>query len=306
MTLIVIFSALLFAAVSAAVYSVWTQTSAEKDSLTLRLRQLRGRHNTPEVVFGDRPPLLLELIARLGGFMPAREGRDALRTGLISAGFRQPQAVLVFLGFKIILAVLLPIAWVVYAYATGRPAGNIATGTLVAVAAGFYLPTMFVAWRRSKRHDALVAALPDALDLLVVCVEAGLGIGAAIHRVAQELKNACPELAGELVLVNREMQTGISRSDALRNLASRTGVDEIYALVAMLIQTDRLGTSVAQALRVHADSMRTRRRQRAEQLARKAAIKLTFPLVFLILPALLVIILGPAAIVLVEALIRNH
>jgi tight adherence protein C len=306
MTLIIIFSSLLFAAVSAAIYSVWTQTAAEKDSLTLRLRQLRGRQSAPDIVFGDRPPMLLELIARLGGFMPAREGADALRTGLISAGYRQPKAVLVFLGFKIVLAVLAPIVWITYAYATGRPAANIATGTLIAVGVGFYLPTLFVSWRRSKRHDAMVTALPDSLDLMVVCVEAGLGIGAAVHRVAQEMRNASPELAGELALVNREMQTGISRSDALRNLASRTGVDEIYALVAMLIQTDRLGTSVAQALRVHADSMRTRRRQRAEQLARKAAIKLTFPLVFLILPALLVIILGPAAIVLVNALVRNQ
>src|SRR5207237_3012051 len=121
-------------------------------------------------------------------------------------------------------------------------------------------------------------------------------------RVASEMQVASPALSEELTLVHQEMQTGVSRTDALRNLATRTGVEDVYALVAMLIQTDRLGTSIAQALRVHADSMRTRRRQRAEQLARKASIKLAFPLVFLILPALLVIILGPAAIQLMTAL----
>ena len=158
----------------------------------------------------------------------------------------------------------------------------------------------------SRRHNAIVGTLPDSLDLLVVCAEAGLGIGAALQRVAGEMRVACPVLSEELSLVNQEMQTGISRTDALRNLAVRTGVEDLYALVAMLIQTDRLGTSIAQALRVHAESMRTRRRQRAEKMARQAAIKLTFPLVFLILPALLVTILGPAAIELVKALVNNN
>ena len=116
------------------------------------------------------------------------------------------------------------------------------------------------------------------------------------------MRIASPVLAGELVLVNQEMQTGISRTDAMRNLAERTGVDEVYSLVAMLIQTDRLGTSVGQALRAHADSMRTKRRQRAEQMARKATVKLAFPLVLLIFPALLLVLLGPAAIQLMRAL----
>ena len=167
---------------------------------------------------------------------------------------------------------------------------------------GFYLPTMFIAIRQSARHDAVLTSLPDALDLLVICVEAGLGVAAALQRVAVEMRIASPVLAGELVLVNQEMQTGISRTDALRNLAERTGVDEVYSLVAMLIQTDRLGTSVGQALRAHADSMRTKRRQRAEQLARKATVKLAFPLVLLIFPALLLVLLGPAAIQLMRAL----
>jgi tight adherence protein C len=141
---------------------------------------------------------------------------------------------------------------------------------------------------------------------LVICVEAGLGIAAALQRVAVEMRLASPKLSAELAQVNQEMQTGMSRTDALRNLAERTGVGEIYSLVAMLIQTDRLGTSVAQALRAHAESMRTKRRQRAEQLARKATVKLAFPLVLLIFPALLVVLLGPAIISLVRSLAASQ
>ena len=307
MLLTFVFSLLVFAAVAVALYAAWNKPGADEDSLAARLRQLRqNRGSSPDVSFGERPPLLLDLIARLGGFLPASEGRNALRTGLVRAGYRFPSAPLVLLGSKILLAVALPVLWIVTAYLLRRPAGNIARLSFVFAFAGFYLPTLFVGFRKKQRHDELVAALPDSLDLLVVCVEAGLGIGAALQRVASEMQVASPALSEELTLVHQEMQTGVSRTDALRNLATRTGVEDVYALVAMLIQTDRLGTSIAQALRVHADSMRTRRRQRAEKMARQAAIKLTFPLVFLVLPALLVTILGPAAIELVKALITNE
>jgi len=296
MLLTILFSLLVFAAVAAAVSAFWNRAAAPEDSLAQRLRQLRqtrGRSLGSDIEL-ERPPLLLDLIARLGGFLPAQEGRNALRTGLVRAGYRRGDAVLVFLGCKIVFAVLLPIAWIVFATATTHPTATIVRGTILAAILGFYLPTAFIAWRKSQRYEALVVALPDSLDLLVVCVEAGLGIAAALQRVAQEMRVACPELSEELSMVHHEMQAGISRVDALRNLAQRTGVEDIYSLVGMLIQTDRFGTSIAQALRVHAESMRTRRRQRA--------VKLAFPLVFLILPALLVTILGPAAIELVKAL----
>jgi len=307
MQLTILFSSLVFAAVAIGIYAVWNKPGKEEDTLAQRLRQLRqNRGTTPDISFGERPPLFLDLIARVGGFLPASEGRDALRTGLVRAGYRKPNSVLVFLGTKVLLAVLLPLCWIVLAYLLKRPAGNIARGSLILAIAGFYLPTVFVAIRKKGRRDQLMSSLPDSLDLLVVCVEAGLGIGAALQRVALEMRVASPSLSDELTLVHQEMATGIPRTDALRNLAMRTGVEDIYALVAMLIQTDRLGTSIAQALRVHADSMRTRRRQRAEKMARQAAIKLTFPLVFLILPALLVTILGPAAIELVKALITDQ
>ncbi|TMQ56267.1 MAG: type II secretion system F family protein [Candidatus Eisenbacteria bacterium] len=303
----VIFSLLLFLAVSLAAYAVWSQVATARDPVAARLRQIRASHTSggARATFGERPDPLLELLARLGGFLPAREGRDVLRTGLVKAGFRRPEAVAVFLGCKIACAVLVPLAWISIASVIGRPLGSVALWTVITAAAGFYLPSAYVSLRQKRRQLEIMLALPDALDLLVVCVEAGLGIAAAIQRVAEEIAVASPALSVELALVNQEMQAGVARFDALRGLARRTGVDELYALVAMLIQTDRLGTSVADALRAHAQSMRTRRRQRAELLARQAGAKLAFPLVLLILPALLVVILGPAAIQITKALVSG-
>jgi tight adherence protein C len=274
----------------------------ERNPVTLRLRQLRTQTATNMPVHTRRPPLVLKLLAQIGGFMPAAQGTDALRTGLIRAGYRRADAALVLLGSKILCAFLLPIIWMGAGYVMAKPIGNVVGISVALAVLGFYLPTFYIAIRQGQRHGEILSALPDALDLMVVCVEAGLGLGAALQRVGQEIRLASPGLSDELALVNQEMQTGVSRTDALRNLAERTGVEDIFSLVAMLIQTDRLGTSIAMSLRAHADSMRTRRRQRAEQLARKASIKLAFPLVLLIFPALLVVILGPAGIQILKAL----
>jgi tight adherence protein C len=304
---LLITSILIFAAVASAAYAISSRIASDRNPVEARLRQLRTAYSgDAHVRFGERPPLLLKLIATLGGFLPANEGRDALRTGLVRAGFRRGDAVLVFLGTKIVCAVGMPLLVTGFATIANRPIGNIVMLSMIAAGVGFYFPTLIVAILQRRRHGIILSALPDALDLMVVCVEAGLGMAAALQRVGLEMRLASPQLSEELALVNREMQTGISRSDSLRNLAQRTGVEDIYSLVAMLIQTDRLGTSIAQALRAHAESMRTRRRQRAEQLARKASIKLAFPLVFLIFPALLVILLGPSAIQLMKALSEKH
>jgi tight adherence protein C len=301
--LILLMSLLIFGAVVTAAVAVVQSNSGEKNPVTLRLRELRmSHHANANASFGRRPPMLLKLIAQLGGFMPARDGSDAMRTGLIRAGYRRQDAVLVFLGSKVVMAVLLPVLWSTFAYSMMKSTGRVVMLTFVVAAIGFYLPTLWIAFKARRRHNEIVAALPDGLDLMVVCVEAGLGMAAAIQRVGQEIRLASRALSDEFGLVNSEMQTGVSRTDALRNLAERTGVEDIFALVAMLIQTDRLGTSIAQSLRSHADSMRTKRRQRAEQLARKASIKLAFPLVFLIFPALLLVILGPAGMQLIKAL----
>jgi tight adherence protein C len=301
--LLILMSVLIFAAVSMAAYAFYSGAVTDRNPVTMRLRELRMLHNrTDSVAYGRRPGALLRLIAQLGGFLPAPDGSDAMRTGLVRAGYRRADAPLIFMGSKVVTAVALPLAWMAYGYITARPLGNVMMITVVSAFVGFYVPTIFIAVKQRQRHTEILSALPDALDLMVVCVEAGLGLGAALQRVGVEIRLASRQLSEELALVNSEMQTGVSRTDSLRNLAERTGVEDVYSLVAMLIQTDKLGTSVAQSLRAHAESMRTRRRQRAEQLARKASIKLAFPLVFLIFPALLVIILGPAGIQLLKAL----
>jgi tight adherence protein C len=148
-------------------------------------------------------------------------------------------------------------------------------------------------------------ALPDGLDLLVICVEAGLGLDQAFMRVSQELRVAHPDLSDELQLVNLEMRVGKTRLESLRELGQRTGLDDIKALVAMLIQTDRFGTSVAQALRVHSDELRMKRRQRAEEMAAKTTVKMVPVLVFFIFPALMVVILGPAVIAIMRQLLHG-
>ena len=304
--MLIMMTLLIFAAVTAAALAVYQTTVTERNPVTLRLRELRLQTQNTMPGYARRPPLLAKLIAQLGGFLPAKDGSDAMRTGLVRAGYRREDAVLVFLGSKVLCAVALPIVWMAVGYSLGKTFGNVMGVSILLGFVGFYLPTFYVAIRQGGRHLDIQSALPDALDLMVVCVEAGLGLGAAIQRVGLEIRLASTALSDELALVNQEMQTGVSRSDSLRNLAERTGVEDIYSLVAMLIQTDKLGTSVAASLRAHADSMRTRRRQRAEQMARKASIKLAFPLVFLIFPALLVTILGPAGIQLLKALAANN
>ena len=174
---------------------------------------------------------------------------------------------------------------------------------LLALGLGFMLPEFWIQMRIRARQHKLRIALPDGLDLLVICVEVGLGLDQAMLRVAQELKIVHPELSEELQLVNLEMRVGKTRIEALRELGRRTGLDDLKTLVAMLIQTERFGTSVAQSLRVHSDELRSKRRQRAEELSAKTTVKMVGPLVFFIFPALLVVILGPAAITLIRQLL---
>jgi tight adherence protein C len=167
---------------------------------------------------------------------------------------------------------------------------------------GWVAPAFWLGARISARQKEMIKALPDALDLLVVCVEAGLGLNQAMVRVAEEIGAVSPVLGGQLTLMNLEMRGGVPREEALRNLADRTGIEDIRSFVTMLIQTDRFGTAIADALRIHSDTLRTKRRQRAEEAAAKTAIKMLFPLVFFIFPALFVVILGPAVIQVVETL----
>jgi tight adherence protein C len=174
---------------------------------------------------------------------------------------------------------------------------------VLVAACGYYGPVLWLRRAIGSRKDALQRAIPDALDLMVVCVEAGLGLDQAIGRVGEEVKRAHPELSDELNILALELRTGVSRREALRNLAHRTDLEEVRNLVAILVQTDRFGTSIGQALRVHADAMRTTRGLKAEELAAKLPVKMLFPLIFFIFPIMFIVLIGPAAIKMVRVLV---
>jgi tight adherence protein C len=225
-----------------------------------------------------------------------------VRLRLIQAGYPTPSAVPIYLATRVLLPAALGTGALVLLPALGfGPLGCIIGVTYFALM-GYVGPTLSIGMKVRRRQKEMQRALPDALDMLVVSVEAGLGLNQALVRVAEEIDRLSPVLSEQMSLVNYEIRAGTAREEALRNLAERTGLADLASLVAMLIQTDRFGTSVAQALRIHADTMRTKRRQRAEEAAAKTTIKLIFPLVFCVFPAMFVVILGPAVIQILGAL----
>jgi tight adherence protein C len=219
-----------------------------------------------------------------------------LRLELLNAGFRGEQAVQIYLALKfflllVTLAAAIPLAYSRYGLQrTGITVIGLAGGV------GFYLPGLILGILKKRRMEAIFLGLPDALDLMVVCVEAGLGLDAAMRRVATELVASCPQLCEELAICNFQIQMGRARRDVLHDLGRRTGVADVKALAAILIQAERFGSSIATALRVQSDSMRTRRRQLAEERAAKTAVQLIFPLVLFIFPGIFVVLVGPAGI----------
>jgi tight adherence protein C len=238
------------------------------------------------------------LMKRVGEKAPrSPKELGALRLRLVQAGFRRDEAMTVFFGIRIVFALSL---FVVFSTSIiMKP--NIALA-MAGLGVGYILPGMVLARLAKRRIHRIRLSLADALDLMVVSVEAGLGLDQALQRVGQELAFAYPDLSDELRLVNLELRAGKARSEALRNLADRSGVDDLQSLVTMLIQTDKFGTSVAQSLRVYSETPRTKRRQRAEEAAAKTGVKMVFPLVFCIFPAIWVVTIGPAAIKFVTVL----
>jgi tight adherence protein C len=227
---------------------------------------------------------------------PSEMGKVRLR--LVQAGYRGAEALPIFYGTRMAIAIG---AFLLFATPLIiRP--NVAFG-LGGCLLGYLLPGIALARMAKKRQKKIQLGLADALDLMVVSVEAGLGLDQAILRVGDELSFAHPDLSDELRLVNIELRAGKARTEALRNLADRTGLEDIGSLAGMLIQTDKFGTSVAQSLRVHCETLRTKRRQRAEEAAAKTGVKMVFPLVFCIFPAIWVVTIGPAAIKFVEVLV---
>jgi len=242
--------------------------------------------------------VLVESFKKLSRYAPKSPSEmGKLQRKLVAAGYRSKEAMPVFIGIRVGVSLLL-------FFVVSIPVFHI--NVLVAIGAaaiGYLLTTMALGRMAQRRQHRIRLSLPDALDLLVVSVEAGLGLDQAIQRVGAELDFAHPDLSSELRLINLELRAGKARVDALRNLAERTGVDDIISLVAMLVQTDKFGTSVAQSLRVHSDTVRTKRRQRAEEAAAKTGVKMVFPLVFCIFPAIWVVTIGPAIIKFIEVIV---
>lgn len=280
----------------------------QRQKVAERLQDIRT--GTGDQALGNTGPSLTEqplptglrMISMMGWVLPGLVQSENLAWDLAQAGHRRPGTAGLFVGAKVWLGLIFGLIMFVVTARPGVPQDQMIVFTIGAAALGFYLPNIWLSRQCAKRREEITLMLPDALDLMVVCVEAGQGLNAALLTVGNEMKHHAPILSTELNLINHEIRAGLSRAQALRNFASRTGVDEARALVAVLIQSDRLGTSIAQALRVHAQSMRTRRRQRAEENARKTAVKLLFPLVLCIFPSLFVVILAPAMIQILRAL----
>ncbi|MGD0913253.1 MAG: type II secretion system F family protein [Terracidiphilus sp.] len=219
------------------------------------------------------------------------------RQRLVRAGFRQDQGLKVLYGAK----VLLPLILLATVFATGLAEKNMFMAIAFSVGIGFLIPDFYLGHLISKRQKAIHRGLPDVLDLLVICIEAGLSLDQATARTADELVKAQPELADELHVVVLEQRAGRPRGEAWKRMAERTGVDSVRNLVSMLVQSEQLGTSVAKTMRVHGDTLRTQRVQQVEEEAAKTSVKLVFPLVFFIFPSLFVVLLGPAVLIMIDS-----
>jgi tight adherence protein C len=251
------------------------------------------------------PSLLFhDLVKRLGTLVPASpKDVTVMQRRLIRAGYRNPNALKALYGAKAICAVVLPALTAVAVLNSSFSQSNKVAAILIAVAAGFFGPNEYIRMVAKRRQKQIQRGLANALDLMVVCVESGLGLDQAVMQVAKELEHAHPEISEELAIVNLELKAGKRRAEALRNLADRTAVEDLKKLVAVLIQADRFGTGVAASLRAHADYMRIQARQIAEEKAAKLGVKLVFPIFFCILPSLFVVTVGPVVMKIMRELI---
>ncbi len=299
-----------FVCISLGLLGIYWLLYKPQSAATERLRRLGSKdgmvQNGPSAVIPDERPAadIAQKIAQpLNKLLPpsATEARK-LQKQLMHAGFRSSEAPIIYRAIQLSTMAGFPLIVAGVCAVLAKPLGNALIYIILAFVVGFFLPRFVLARVTKNRQRDLRWGLADALDLMVVSVEAGLGLNAAMMRVANELKDVHSAIAIEFELANLEIRVGRDRDEALRNLAERTGVDDLRSLVAMLIQTDKFGTSIAKGLRVFSDSLRTKRRQRAEQEAQKAAVKLLLPLACFLFPTLFIAILGPAALNLMDVL----
>ncbi len=246
-------------------------------------------------------------IGSLGNLIKPKKEEEIshLRLTFLKAGYRKENVAVTFYGIKIFLAILFFVISLLIKMWVFKTMGSLQFifFTIIMALIGFYLPNAWLYLKIANRKEKIQRGLPDALDLMVVCVEAGTGLDSAISRVGEEMRLSDKELSEEFRILNLELRAGKQRHEALKNLALRTDLEDVSSLVTLLIQTERFGTSIAQALRIHSDSMRVRRYQKAEEIATKLPVKLIFPLILFIFPALLLVILGPAFIGIMRALL---
>lgn len=293
-------AALVFLLVAAVSFWLGAYTTAVRERALQRLVSSRNAPKTP--LLQSLWALVREFVARIGSIAPASAREiPLLKRRLIRAGFRRPDAAGYFYGARVLGATAFAAAGL--AWSTHVHSGRAPLITTAMAALGYIGPMQYVLWRIRRRQRAIQKGLPNALDLLVVCVESGLGIDQAMMQVGRELHAAHPDLCDEFALVNLELRAGHRRAEALHNLATRTGVDDVNKLVAVLVQTDRFGTSIAASLRGHSDYLRAMARQRAEEKAAKLAVKLVFPIFFCVLPTLFVVTVGPVITRLIRDLI---
>jgi len=302
---------LVFAGLVAGIFALLSMLSNRNSRAQERLERISRPASLAEIedpkLRKDRFQSVVETAKALSGpLMPQTElEQSQLKIRLANAGFRSDSAVAVYLGLRV--AVL--IGFLLLGLAIFLPQYGLTLEVLKPLVLfgglGFYLPNVILWFLRKRRQDAIFLSLPDALDLLVVCVESGLGLDAAMRKVCDEMKDHAKVIAEEFSLANFQLQMGRPRREVLHDLGVRTGVDDVRSLAAILIQADRFGSSIAQALRVQSDSMRTRRKQLAEEKAAKTAVQLIFPLVLFIFPGIFVVLVGPAAISIMQTMLNK-
>jgi tight adherence protein C len=284
---------LTFTGLTLAVMSVYWIFARPASTMNARLDSIDPSlallENSPVTVMAERVAEPINRIIPISAIEALK-----LQKQLLRAGYRSPDAAMAFRAIQITLMVAIPSLVITIGFIMNRSASDIAVFGMIGVALGFYLPRYVLHKKIAGRQQRITWGLADAMDLMVVAVEAGLGLNAALNRVAEEIKALHPEMHAEIELVNLEIRVGRSREEALRNLAERTGVEDIRSFVALLIQADRYGSSIAKAVRIFADSLRTKRRQRAEQTAQKAALKLLVPLTLFLFPVIILVVLGSA------------
>ncbi len=296
---------LIFCSVSAGTFLFLNYLSRKSDPILGRLQHVENFSEALHEQFRtlgetDRKkldPRLSRILSGMGQFVKRDEKGAGKRLG--QAGYYQENAVRLFYGIKSLLAVSLFTLYILLGIAHSNGAVSLLLAVVMA-ALGYLIPDLVLSMRINRRQGAINSGLPDALDFLVICVEAGLGLNSALVRVGREIEMRCGELSEEFLMVNQEMRTGVTRDQALHNLADRNRSKHLKVLMSAILLSDRLGTNIADTLRAQSDSLRTNFRQQAEEQAAKAGIKMLLPLVVFILPTLFIVILGPAVIMMIK------